>query len=621
MRTKTLAGALVLAFAATGVWGQIGGLPREESLIIQNPEGVPANPGCFNLWWGCGGGWSTGLHQLALDTFWYIDPNAGVDGVIHNSLAAGPPEYNDDFSEMTVFLREGIYWSDGVEFTSADVVYTVESQIEHPGATWGGAFSTNVESVQAIDDYTVRFILKAPNSRFQSVFSVRWNAAWIIPKHIFENEDPTTFEFNPPVSLGPYTLHSYDPNGSWHIWERRPDWERTTVAEFGMPAPRYAIYRHGIPTDRRLIEMVNGDLDMIHDLTPEGTFSIVKQDETTQGWFPGFPYAHPDPTLPAVVFNTQNEKFQDKRVRWALALMLDAQAMSLASYRGAATFSAIQVPPTGLHPDDYHEPMQDWLQAYTIEAGGKTFQPYDPEITLRIAETVRRQFDGVPEDERSIRRSFGYGWWAQNLDAATLLLEDAGFEKRGDNWYMPNGERFTVELGYSAEGVMSRLGSIIVQQWIQAGVEATSRTDPQLWDQMFMGEFDAQIGWSVETWGGHPDLSFFLDSWHSEFVAEPGARQPARNWQRWSHPELDRIIEEIRTIDFNDPRGVELGQEFVRLTVDEMPTIPIMSYNVFSVQSNRYWTNFPTSENNYANPVTNWANGRYILNLIEPASR
>ena len=145
--------------------------------------------------------------------------------------------------------------------------------------------------------------------------------------------------------------------------------------------------------------------------------------------------------------------------------------------------------------------MQDWLEAFTIEAGGKTFQPYDPEITLRIAETVRRQFDGVPEDARAIRRSFGYGWWAQNLEAATLLLEDAGFEKQGDHWYMPNGERFSVELGYSAEGVLSRLGSIIVQQWIQAGVDATSRTDPQFWDQMFMGEFDTQIGWSVETWG------------------------------------------------------------------------------------------------------------------------
>ncbi len=621
MKSKTLVAALLVAFAATGLWAQIGGLPREESLIIQNPEGIPANPSCFNLWWGCGGGWSTGLQQLALDTFWYIDPNAGIDGVIHNSLATGPPQYNDDFTEMIVFLRKGIHWSDGVEFTAKDVVYTVEAQMEHPGATWSGAFGTAVESVTAIDDHTVKFVLSAPNSRFQSVFSVRWNAAWIMPKHVFEKEDPTTFEFNPPVSLGPYTLHSFDPNGSWYIWERRPDWQRTTVAEFGMPAPRYAIYRNGIPTDRRLIEMVNGDLDMIHDLTPEGTFAIVKQDDTTHGWFDGFPYAHPDPTLPAVIFNHQLEKFQDRRVRWALALMLDAQAISLASYRGAATLSAIQVPPTGLHPDDYHSPMQDWLSTYTLKAGGRTFQPYDPDLTLRIAESLRRQFEGIPRDEEGIRRSLGYGWWAQNLEAAELLLEDAGFTKRGRDWYLPNGERFSVRLTYSSEGVLSRLGSIIVQQWQQAGVHATGNSSPQMWDEMFNGDFETQIGWSVETWGGHPDLSFFLDSWHSEFVAEPGERQTARNWQRWSHPELDRIIEEIRTIDFNDPRGVELGQEFVRLTVEEMPTIPIMSYNVFSVQSDRYWTNFPTAQNNYANPVTNWANGRYILNMIRPAAR
>ena len=621
MKSKTLVAALLVAFAATGLWAQIGGLPREESLIIQNPEGIPANPSCFNLWWGCGGGWSTGLQQLALDTFWYIDPNAGIDGVIHNSLATGPPQYNDDFTEMIVFLRKGIHWSDGVEFTAKDVVYTVEAQMEHPGATWSGAFGTTVESVTAIDDHTVKFVLSAPNSRFQSVFSVRWNAAWIMPKHVFEKEDPTTFEFNPPVSLGPYTLHSFDPNGSWYIWERRPDWQRTTVAEFGMPAPRYAIYRNGIPTDRRLIEMVNGDLDMIHDLTPEGTFAIVKQDDTTHGWFEGFPYAHPDPTLPAVIFNHQLEKFQDRRVRWALALMLDAQAISLASYRGAATLSAIQVPPTGLHPDDYHSPMQDWLSTYTLKAGGRTFQPYDPDLTLRIAESLRRQFEGIPRDEEGIRRSLGYGWWAQNLEAAELLLEDAGFTKRGRDWYLPNGERFSVRLTYSSEGVLSRLGSIIVQQWQQAGVHATGNSSPQMWDEMFNGDFETQIGWSVETWGGHPDLSFFLDSWHSEFVAEPGERQTARNWQRWSHPELDRIIEEIRTIDFNDPRGVELGQEFVRLTVEEMPTIPIMSYNVFSVQSDRYWTNFPTAQNNYANPVTNWANGRYILNMIRPAAR
>ena len=51
---------------------------------------------------------------------------------------------------------------------------------------------------------------------------------------------------------------------------------------------------------------------------------------------------------------------------------------------------------------------------------------------------------------------------------------------------------------------------------------------------------------------------------------------------RWQNPELDRIIEEIRTVDFNDlERNVELGNEFVRLHLQDMPNIPVMSFNVF----------------------------------------
>ena len=58
------------------------------------------------------------------------------------------------------------------------------------------------------------FNLKAPNSRFHTLFTVRWNAAWIMPKHVFEKvEDPLAFANNPPVSLSAYVLHSYDPAG------------------------------------------------------------------------------------------------------------------------------------------------------------------------------------------------------------------------------------------------------------------------------------------------------------------------------------------------------------------------------------------------------------------------
>ena len=77
------------------------------------------------------------------------------------------------------------------------------------------------------------------------------------------------------------------------------------------------------------------------------------QDQYARGWFPTFPYAHPDPTLVSIILNNQNPMFADKRVRWALALMLDPVEISMASYRGAATMSAIAIPPTGTHTDDY----------------------------------------------------------------------------------------------------------------------------------------------------------------------------------------------------------------------------------------------------------------------------
>ena len=52
---------------------------------------------------------------------------------------------------------------------------------------------------------------------------------------------------------------------------------------------------------------MNHELDIIHDISPEGMFTLAKQSKTRAAWFKGFPYAHPDPTLPAVIFNDQND--------------------------------------------------------------------------------------------------------------------------------------------------------------------------------------------------------------------------------------------------------------------------------------------------------------------------
>jgi peptide/nickel transport system substrate-binding protein len=604
----------------------ISDLPRHETLIIQNPESPASSPGNFNLWVaGNGAGNSTGLHQLVMDTLWFMDPDNGLDGSLYNELATGPWEYNADFTEMTAKLKQGIKWSDGVDFTSADIKYTVETQIATPGLTWSAPFSAQVASVETPDDYTVHFKLKQPNARFHTVFMTFWNGAWIMPKHVFEKvEDIKSYDFNPPVGLGPYTLHSYDPNGAWYIWQRREDWQATGMAEWGEPGPKYVIYESIPSTDKRMIEMVNGNLDMIHDLSPEGMFNLAKQDKNARGWFATFPYAHPDPTLVSIVLNNQNPMFADKRVRWALALMLDPVEISMASYRGAATMSAIAIPPTGTHTDDYHAALQDWLTNYELDTGKSVVKPYDPNFAEAITAQLRPQFgDAVPSDPELIKKAFGFGWWKKDLKAAGELLESAGFTNQGGKWFKPDGTPFKFTINTFAEGVINRLGTDLAQQWTLAGVDVTALVDPNIFGgTLSSGNYEAATAWTLATWGGNPDLSFFLDSWHSEYLAKPGERQPDRNFQRWADPRLDEIIARMRSTEFTDhDANVAIGNDFIELMLEEMPIIPLMSFNVFSAYSTRYWTGFPTGEDHpYANIVNNWANSKYILTQLKPVA-
>ena len=562
-----------------------------------------------------------------MDTLWYIDPDFGLNGQVwDNSLAADKPKYNADFTEMTVKLREGIDWSDGVAFTADDVVYTVEAQMADPAgfANNGPRFVANVEIVTAPDKYTVVFKLKKPNSRFHAAFTVRWSAAWIMPKHVFEKQAvPSKYNFNPPVCLGTHTLKSYDPNGTWFIWQKRDDWQKTTLARFGEPGPKYVAYIDPGPPDKRVILQQNHQLDIIHDVSPEGMFTLAKTSPTSRGWFKGFPYAHPDPTLPMVIFNNQVDKFKNPDVRWALALLLDIKAIDMASYRGAATISAIPIPPTGTHPQFYFDPVEDWLKNFEIDTGKRKIKPYDPTMGQQIADMLRPSMgDAIPSDPKQIAAAFGRGWWKQDVQAAEELLAKAGLKKEGGKWMLPDGTPFTIKISTEGDNrpVMTRAGSMIAQQWTQAGIDSKIESVPSvMWVNMFNGQNEVTMAWTVETWGGHPDLSFFLDSWHSQFLAKPGEFQPPRNWQRWKDPELDKIIEQIRASDFDDPKGIELGKEFIKLFVKNMPTIPLMSYNVFTVMDETYWKGYPSAEDDpYTDPVPNWGNSRAMMVKLKP---
>jgi len=280
------------------------------------------------------------------------------------------------------------------------------------------------------------------------------------------------------------------------------------------------------------------------------------------------------------------------------------------------------VPPTGRHPETYHNAMQDWLADFEIDTGKRKIKPYDRTMARQIADSLRPSMGNqIPSDPKDIAKAFGTGWWKPDQQAATELLERAGFRKQGNQWLKPDGTPFVIRVVVEGDArpIMTRAGSMIAQSWRQFGIDA--RVDVAagtLLTRRASGDFDVILSWSVETWGGHQDLSFFMDSWHSAYVAAPGQSQPSRNWQRWSHPELDKIIEQIRGIDFDDPKGIELGKEFIKLATREMPVIPLMAYNVFTVADETYWTGFPTADNPYTNPVPNWGNSRYMFVKIKP---
>jgi peptide/nickel transport system substrate-binding protein len=620
LRTIALAAAVMASLLPLPVIAQdfIAGIPRNEALIIQ---GTPAqNADWFNVWAPGGGGAANvnGLQQLSTDTFWFINPEGGPKAW-QNALATEPPIYNADFTQMTVKLREGVYWSDGVEFTAADVVYTVQTLMDHPGMNWAAAFGVNVASMESPDRDTVIFHLKAPNARFHSLFTVRWNAAWIMPKHVFEKvADPLAYNNNPPVSLGAYVLHSYDKGGNWTIWKLRDDWQRTSIGmDWGQPQVKYVVYRAAGNPEARVIEQRNHNLDVINDIAPEGMFSIMKNNPTGAAWLPGFPFAHPDPTLPSVLFNTKKAPFDSKDVRWALALLIDIRAVALGSYRGAANLSALATPPTGSALDDYFVPMQDWLTNFELDTGARKIKPYNPNIAEELAKMVRPQWgDQIPSDPAQLKRVFGFGWWKQDAQAAAELLQKAGFSKQGNRWMKPDGTPFSIRVQVEGDAIptLARAGTAIAQQWSQAGIDAkVDVAGPTNGQRLGTGDFETAIYWSIETWGGHPDLSFFLDSYHSQFIKPLGEIQPPRNLQRWGDPRLDEIIGRNRKVAFDSPQVKALGQDFLKLAVEEMPMIPLMAYNKFAPFDTTYWTNYPSIDNPYSASGPNWSNIRYMV--------
>jgi peptide/nickel transport system substrate-binding protein len=599
----------------------LGVLPRNQTLIAGILTGRIGAPSNFNEW--VGWKWrDRGMQNLANEPLWSVD---FATGEIVNGLAAGDPVYNDDFTQVEIPLREGVAWDDGTPFTSADVVFTIELLMSNEGFSAHNFMIDNVASVSAPDDYTVVFELTQANSRFHTTFLDRWGSTWIMPKHIFEGvEDPITFEFDPFVGTGPYKLHSYDPNGFWTIWEKREDWDKSpTGILYGEPKPQYIVFQAFANEGAKILAQLTHELDAV-DLSAEGLKAALTQGRSNRAYQSGYPWVvNNDPALTGLTFNTFKEPYDNPEVRWALLLAIDIAEFVGQAVDGTGTLSPVHIPSLGSYPADFIAPMESWLEEFTLDLGnGETFNPYDPDAPQRIVQYAQDRGYVVPEDPTAQDQAFGLGWYKYAPEEAAKLLVKNGFSQDADGvWLLPDGTPWRIEvLSRSDVSHLSfKNAAAAVQQWKQFGIDAVQVASDNSSALAQTGEYDVSGEWPAqEPWGAGTDLYRTLDFYNSAYI-EPIGTVTQGHTSRWSSPEMDAVIAQLRETDpSNQEEVVAIGIEGLKLAVEAMPGIPTFGYIGFVSWDQTFWTNWPGSENPYTQPYTHWGPFKYMTPFLEP---
>jgi peptide/nickel transport system substrate-binding protein len=299
---------------------------------------------------------------------------------VEPALATGW-EISEDGTVYTFDLREDVTFHDGTPFNAEAVVFNFERMLneEHPYHDTGpfplSFFFSAVQSVEAVDDLTVRFTLDAPYAPFLS--NLAYPTGLIVsPAAVMEHG--ADFGRNP-SGTGPFTFTEWRSNEAVVI-EANPDyWD-------GAPGLQAVVFRPITDANTRVAEMLSGGIDLMVEVPPvalsefQGEGYQVVEQAGPHVWF--------------LILNLREGPFTEQAVRQAANYAINKTALVEDVLEGTAEVAAGPTPPAFAWA--YNEELEpypydpDRARELLAEAGVE-----NPEITFYVTEGGSGMLDPV----------------------------------------------------------------------------------------------------------------------------------------------------------------------------------------------------------------------------------
>jgi peptide/nickel transport system substrate-binding protein len=261
-------------------------------------------------------------------------------------------ELSEDGQTITFYLEEDVLFHDGSDFNADDVVYSFERLQSDSSAR--SADYAGLTEYSAVDDYTVEFVTDELDVNLLGKFAYPWAA--IVPEGA---DDELT---NNPIGTGPYVLENWVPQQNLTLTKNEDYW--------GEPAHIQTVNFRSMPdTTSQITSMLAGELDVIGI-----TGDLVDQFEGQDGFEI---MEEPANALQLMAFNTEHEALADERVRQAITLAVDKDALIDTVWYGYGQKIGSHYPPI--------------LRGYVDHSDSLS---YDPDAALELLEEA-----GYPNGE------------------------------------------------------------------------------------------------------------------------------------------------------------------------------------------------------------------------------